>query len=253
MTDNPTPAIASAVDFAALASPFAPEVVSWRVGSTTQSKDKGLALAYIDARDVMERLDTVAGPANWSDRYEVHGTKTICYLSLRGADGGWITKADGAGDTDVEAEKGSMSDAFKRAAVKWGIGRYLYSLASPWVEIEARGKSYSIKASERGKLLAVLRGAQVASTPPPADDPPPTPRPPADNTEPPYAAKLKKVLALIGKAATEPDLNEFEQSDQFIAAFDGFPETARRQVTAALDNAHKALAKRRPVNTLMAG
>lgn len=161
--------MADDVDLAALAAPFPPEKVSWRVGSTNKDKTSGLALAYISARDVMERLDAVVGPARWQDRYEVHGPKTICYLALQvGPDGAWVTKADGAGDTDVEAAKGSLSDAFKRAAVKWGIGRYLYDVASPWVQLEPAGRSYRIKASEYGKLRAALGGvAQLTKRPVP--------------------------------------------------------------------------------------
>lgn len=145
--------------FDKLAAPFPPDQVSWRVGSTNKEKTKGLALAYIDARDVMGRLDEVVGPANWQDRYEIHGTRTICYLSINL--GEWVTKADGAGDSDVEAEKGSISDAFKRAAVKWGIGRYLYDLDSPWVEIEPFGRSYKIKQSEHRRLQAILGGGRA--------------------------------------------------------------------------------------------
>jgi hypothetical protein len=146
--------------FRRLKNPFEADRVSWRVGSTNGDKTKGLALAYIDARDVMERLDEVVGPDCWQDRYEVHGTKTICYLSLNIPDvhGGdrWITKADAAGDTDVEAEKGAVSDAFKRAAVKWGIGRYLYDLESIWVSLEPAGKSYRIAKDEKKRLVDIL-------------------------------------------------------------------------------------------------
>lgn len=115
-----------------LSAEFPREIISWRAQNLTKDGDKALALAYIDARDVMERLDEAVGPSNWQDRYEVHGSKTICYLSIRVNDE-WITKADGAGDSDVEAEKGAISDALKRAAVKWGVGRYLYAITSPWV------------------------------------------------------------------------------------------------------------------------
>jgi len=165
--------------YQALAAPFAPDVVSWRVGSTSEKdpdKPVGLALAYIDARDVMIRLDEVVGPENWQDRYEVHGGKTLCYLSVREsffeARGGstpeevtlrrssWVTKADGAGDSDVEAEKGALSDAFKRAAVKWGVGRYLYDIKSPWVDVEKRGKSFIIPESSRVKLRASLMASE---------------------------------------------------------------------------------------------
>lgn len=109
--------------------------VSWRAQSVTKDGTKALALAYIDARDVMDRLDSVLGSENWQDRYEFHGARTVCYLSIRIGEE-WITKADGAGDTDVEGEKGAISDALKRAAVKWGIGRYLYALEAPWVPCE---------------------------------------------------------------------------------------------------------------------
>jgi hypothetical protein len=140
------------MDIAALSAPFPAKCVSWRVGSTNKDKTKGMALAYIDARDVMERLDAVCGPENWQDRYEFHGPRTVCYLSIRIGDE-WITKADGAGDSDVEAEKGAISDALKRAAVKWGVGRYLYSIDSPWVLLD-QGKY--IANGEHARLAAVL-------------------------------------------------------------------------------------------------
>lgn len=147
--------------------PFPTNEIEWRVGSTSADKTRGLALAYLTARHVMERLDEVCGTENWQDRYEFHGTRTVCYLSIKIGDQ-WVTKADGAGDSDVEAEKGAISDALKRAAVKWGIGRYLYSLASPWVEIEAAGRSVNIKASEYGKLAKLMEGATALEGPPQA-------------------------------------------------------------------------------------
>ncbi|BEV44795.1 Rad52/Rad22 family DNA repair protein [Afipia carboxidovorans] len=121
--------------FDKLAAEFPRDAVSWRAQSVTKDGSKAMALAYIDARDVMDRLDEVCGPGNWQDRYEFAGPKTICYLSIKIGDE-WVTKADGAGDTAVEAEKGAISDAFKRAAVKWGVGRYLYALDAPWVPCE---------------------------------------------------------------------------------------------------------------------
>jgi len=121
--------------FEQLAAEFPRGAISWRAQTVTKDGTKAMALAYIDARDVMDRLDAVCGPENWQDRYEFHGARTVCYLSIR-VDGEWITKADGAGDSDVEAEKGAISDALKRSAVKWGIGRYLYHLESPWVPCE---------------------------------------------------------------------------------------------------------------------
>tara|TARA_R110002020_G_scaffold237180_5_gene449521 strand:- start:348 stop:773 length:426 start_codon:yes stop_codon:yes gene_type:complete len=82
-------------------------------------------LAYIDARNVMDRLDEVVGVANWQTKYHWIGNRMICELSVN-IDGTWITKSDGADDSNIEGAKGGISDALKRAAVLFGIGRYLY-------------------------------------------------------------------------------------------------------------------------------
>ena len=85
----------------------------------------GGTLHYIDARDVMFRLDEVVGPLNWQDSYKEVMGRIVCTLSIRFGNE-WISKEDGAGDTKIEGDKGGISDAFKRSAVKWGCGRYLY-------------------------------------------------------------------------------------------------------------------------------
>jgi len=120
--------------------PFEVNKISWRVGATTGDKTKGIALAYIDARDVMSRLDDVFG-LDWQCKYSHAENKTICEIGVK-VGNEWIWRAGGAGDTDVEAEKGAISDAFKRAAVLFGIGRYLYSLPNTWQAIKPQGKSF---------------------------------------------------------------------------------------------------------------
>ena len=142
----------SDIDFQALAAPFAVNDVKWRVGATNSDKSKGLALAYLDARAVMDRLDSVVGQANWQATYSHALSKTVCELSLRCGDE-WIIKSNGAGDSDIEGEKGALSDAFKRAAVLWGIGRYLYNLDSPWVQLV---KGRAIKKDEMPRLQKLL-------------------------------------------------------------------------------------------------
>lgn len=139
--------------FDALCAPFAAEEIEWRVGSTTQAKDKGMALAYIDARAVMDRLDGVCGPENWQCNYSpAPGISIICNIGVRMPGGDWIWKADGAGATEVEGEKGMLSDALKRAAVRWGVGRYLYELKSPWVSLVPAGRSYKFADDARKEL-----------------------------------------------------------------------------------------------------
>ena len=155
------------IHLAKLKEPFEPDRISWRVGSTTKDKSKGMALAYIDARDVMQRLDDICGPENWQCDYPHAAAKTVCRIGIKIGDE-WVWKANGAGDTDIESEKGALSDAFKRAAVLWGIGQYLYDLDSPWVTLDTKtgsdGKVYvnGIAKHEFTRLHKLLGGKSSA-------------------------------------------------------------------------------------------
>lgn len=112
--------------------PFPVKQIKWRVGATNRDKTKGIALAYVDSRMVMQRLDEVCGIGGWQCRYPFPG---CCEIGIR-IDDEWIWKANGAGETNIDGEKGQYSDAFKRAAVNFGISRYLYSLPNVWVELD---------------------------------------------------------------------------------------------------------------------
>lgn len=120
--------------------PFDADQVHWRTQMVTKARGEGyaaLALAYLDARDVMDRLDQVCTPAFWqSEHFEAGKDRLGCRIGLF-INEQWVWKSDGAGDTDVEAEKGAFSSALKRAAVSWGVGRYLYDLGNTWVPCEA--------------------------------------------------------------------------------------------------------------------
>lgn len=108
-------------------------------------------VAYIDARDVMDLLDEVVGPENWSDEFFELGGKMFCRLSIKVGDN-WISKQDVGTPSNMDADKGEASDAFKRAAVKWGVGRFLYDLGTVRVKsIEANGKFFP--ADDYGKRV----------------------------------------------------------------------------------------------------
>lgn len=116
--------------------PFKAEQIHWRPGAVSKDKKKCIALAYIDARDVMHRLDEVCGVEGWQCRYSHVGQNgVVCEIGIH-IEGEWVWKANGAGESQIEAEKGALSDAFKRAAVMWGIGRYLYLLPNTWVAMD---------------------------------------------------------------------------------------------------------------------
>ncbi len=128
---------------AALQYPFTANEIEWRVLHTTKDKSKGQVAAYVDSRAIQDRLDTVLGRENWQNRFRtVQGkdnasTTQVCELSIYYPDRGeWITKSNGAGNTDIEPVKGGLSNAFKRAASMWGVGRYLYDLKNLWVPLK---------------------------------------------------------------------------------------------------------------------
>jgi hypothetical protein len=134
--------MANELDLARLAAPFAPEDIEWRLQQAGEKNGRiwGKALAYITNRAIMDRLDEVVGPEGWKNDYrEGPGGGVLCGISVR-VDGEWITKWDGAENTDIEAVKGGLSNAMKRAAVQWGIGRYLYKVEEGWAHVHEGGQ-----------------------------------------------------------------------------------------------------------------
>lgn len=117
-----------------LREPFPADQIEWRIGKQGISRGEiwAMVLAYLTNRAIMDRLDEVCGPLGWKNEYkEWHGNAQLCGISIWCEDRSeWITKWDGAQDTKVEEIKGGLSDSMKRAAVQWGIGRYLYDLES---------------------------------------------------------------------------------------------------------------------------
>jgi hypothetical protein len=109
--------------FAALAAPFEAQEVKVRSQS-------GRQLHYITARVAMNRLDSVLGPENWWDSYVPGENSVLCMLTIRLPDGSTLTKGDAGGYAGMadsgDDDKSGYSDAFKRAAVKFGVARYLY-------------------------------------------------------------------------------------------------------------------------------
>lgn len=121
-----------------LREPFEAGDIEWRIGRCGESSGKtwALALAYITNRAIMDRMDKVFGCGNWRNEFkEGPAGGVLCGLSVWDDDKEeWVTKWDGAENTDIESVKGGLSDAMKRAAVQWGIGRYLYGLEEGFCE-----------------------------------------------------------------------------------------------------------------------
>lgn len=155
-----------------LQAPFDPSEIEWRVGSTNGDKTQGLALAYVTNRAIQNRLDEVFGVFGWQNEFQPwKGNGNLCGISVF-QDGAWITKWDGADDSNMEATKGGLSDSMKRAAYQWGIGRYLYKLPSVWMPVEKRGNSVILIQTPKLPAWALPAGAKQYDTP---TSPSPTP------------------------------------------------------------------------------
>ena len=115
----------------------------WRIGQVYKARKKASCLAYIDARDVMDLLDFVVGADNWQDDYKMAGDNTMSGIGINV--NGWVWKWDTGTSGNFEAEKSIISDSFKRAGVKWGIGRFLYDMEQEWVNVNVEGdKPYPV-------------------------------------------------------------------------------------------------------------
>lgn len=161
--------------FAALAAPFEPEEVKLR-------NQGGRQLHYVTARTVMNRLDDVLGPENWWDDFVPLEHSVICRLTIRLPDGTILTKSDAGGYAGMadpgDDDKSGFADAFKRAAVKFGVSRYLYRDGIPRFAREALKGRSELEAAPSPPAAApnpapaesTAAGPSVNPTPRPIDD-----------------------------------------------------------------------------------
>lgn len=129
----------------ALAAPFGADEINWKPQAV--KGNKALAVAYIDARLVQDRLDAVLGVDGWQDEYQpLDGGCVMCRLSIR-VGGAWVTKCDVGGESEQpdggDRHKAAFSDALKRAAVKVGVGRYIYSLPLQWCDYDPQSRRFT--------------------------------------------------------------------------------------------------------------
>ena len=131
--------------WARLAAPLPGETIAWRQDGKPITRDgKFLArfVAYVEANTVRERLDEVV-PGEWDLTLtplpqltnEAHG-ETTCSFKARLQVLGVVREDVGTGRDYKQA----ATDAFKRAAVRFGIANELYGYGQNWVELDGDGK-----------------------------------------------------------------------------------------------------------------
>lgn len=139
MSSNDTAGVA-----AQLAAPFEADEVEWKPQTVRGSR--ALAIAYVDARAVMDRLDQVLGVGGWHTAYREIPDGVVCRLRAR-VGGGWVEHEDVGSFSDQpdggDRLKAAFSDSLKRAAVHLGVGRYLYRLPHQWVDYDPGKKQFA--------------------------------------------------------------------------------------------------------------
>lgn len=183
-----------------LAAPFDPDVIDWK--PQTVKGDRALAVAYIDARAVGSRLDEVLGVFGWETRFEDHPSgSVICHLTVHDAESGRsVTKSD-VGTPSDQPDKGdklkaAYSDALKRAAVHFGVGRYLYQLPSQWCDYDSQKKRFTRTPSLPAWAMPAKNGhsrPQEAAQEPPKQKPTSEP----DITTAAFVDALRKMDAYL--------------------------------------------------------
>lgn len=189
-----------------LSQPFKMSQLEWRVqqAGITNGKAWVRVLAYVTSRDMQQRLDDVVGVFGWKNEFaplpNSVGDGAMCGISIK-FDGEWITKWNGSENTQIESIKGGLSGAEKRAAVEWGIGRYLYDVEAMYAEAltDEQYKALKYEAKQAYEKASTKDKATVWWKPPTLD---------AKYRPQPYASKTVKDEMLKLAKETETDLVE---------------------------------------------
>jgi hypothetical protein len=136
-----------------LSKPITDEEVEWRTQTygTTEKGNYMQIVPHITPRVVQNRFDEAVGPFNWNMRLREVDKGFICRISVWDYEKQqWIFKEDGASlkeDKNVWSDpiKTVVSEAIKRTAVQWGIGRELYGFNNIWGKnVKTEQKAWNI-------------------------------------------------------------------------------------------------------------
>ena len=140
--------------FAQLEVPFHPDQIKWRVMRTSNDGRTGLILPFADPRAYTDRLNQLFTPAGWTRAYTISTVPSLTRMEkgraivtskVLVATAVTISRLGshtGTGEEWADRENAvtaADAQAFKRACSCFGLGRYLYSFAEAWVQLNQRG------------------------------------------------------------------------------------------------------------------
>lgn len=225
----------TAEDVKLLTAPFAKDKVSVKVQSFNKERTKAMLVLYLQHTDVMDRLDAVDPSWNCTVLEERPVGDTV-YVRTRMTLKGVSRENVGEGNDP----KGAYSDALKRCAMLFGVGRYLYDTNTPWVaysESQDKYKSWTVEhfeAAQRAKIPSPVTTSPSISS---AGDP---------------LTSMLRAFGMLGvseamirdvfpEGIMEPQLDElrevYAKLQKGAAVSDFFKSDAQLQVAASIKNA----------------
>jgi hypothetical protein len=223
--------------------------IEWRIGRSGKKEDGtfwATCLAYITNRAIMQRLDDVCGPENWKNEYrhldvqseDAKGSPVVlvnggvlCGISIK-IGGEWVTKWDGSENTDIESLKGGLSSSMKRAAVQWGIGRYLYNLEEGFATTSAtKQKGWQYAKTKDGVFYWQSPALPKWALPTTA---------PAKAPVAPAATPQPALTTVLEKLADSKDVNSLQTVYDRAMKYDWSPED-KQGIAACYTNLKKKL------------
>lgn len=198
----------------ALSEPFPSKEVEFKPGATNKEKTKALALAYVDSRPYIQRLNQVS--PDWHDEYQVSmlpdRVVVLCRLTIAGVTrtGDGECLLGGSGEESDRAEPNAVTtasaQAFKRACVKFGLGAYLYALPQVWCEYDHQKRrivnppalpDWALPAAERAARFAANVAAADWKAVVPLDDPATSELPEPGQTIIPFGKMKGKTISEV--------------------------------------------------------
>jgi hypothetical protein len=169
--------------FAQLTEPFDPSEIKWRVTHTTRDGSRGAVIAFADPRAYSDRLNHVFTPSGWTRTYEVNTVSSLtrmkkdkviqtgkvlvtCTVTIAGIG----THADSGEEwaDEENAMTSAQAQAFKRACICFGLGRYLYNFAEMWVPLNEYRQPINVPPLPQWALPKSSAITGTSSTRPPA-------------------------------------------------------------------------------------
>jgi hypothetical protein len=117
------------------------------------NKDKFICIPFLDKNMVTQRLDDVFGIDGWQDKPMLQADGTVFNELSVLINSEWITRGDVGTKSQVEKEKGAATDSLKRAAVKFGIGRYLSELPATFCPAKVGSNGKHSPVDDKGRPL----------------------------------------------------------------------------------------------------